>query len=145
LDDLGLPAAIEWQANEFASRTGIDCEVILPSSDLHVDSGKSTAIFRILEECLTNVMRHAQAKSVRVSLGAEDGNLFLIVRDDGVGFQESNVSNSMGSLGLLGIKERAQACGGDVMITSSPGNGTTVTIRVPADAVPVQGEDECTS
>ena len=133
LDDLGLSAAIEWQANEFASRTGIDCEVILQSSDLHADSGISTTIFRIFQECLTNVMRHAQAKSVRVTLRGEDGNLVLMVQDDGVGFPESSVSNTMGSLGLLGMKERAQACGGDVIITSSPGNGTTVTIRVPVD------------
>jgi signal transduction histidine kinase len=140
LDDLGLPAAIEWEAGEFASRTGIDCEVILPSSDLHVDSEVSTTIFRIFQECLTNVMRHAQARSVRVSLAAEDGNLSLIVQDDGVGFQESNASNPMGSLGILGMKERAQACGGEVIIASSPGNGTTVAIRVPAGAVPAQRE-----
>jgi PAS domain S-box-containing protein len=142
LDDLGLPAAIEWQANEFASRTGIDCKVILPSTDLHIESGKSTAIFRIFQECLTNVMRHAEAKSVSVTLRGEDGNLFLIVQDDGVGFPESHVSNSMGSLGLLGMKERAQACGGEAIITSSPGNGTTVAVRVPVDAVPVQREEK---
>ncbi len=139
LDDVGLPAAIEWRANEFASRTGIDCEVIVPSTQLLIDSGKSTAIFRIFEECLTNIMRHAEAKSVRVSLRAEDGDVFLSVQDDGVGFRESSVSNSMESLGLLGMKERAQACGGEVIVTSSPGHGTTVTIRVPnTQAVPMQ-------
>ena len=131
LDDLGLSAAIEWQANEFASRTGVDCEIILPSAELHVEGGKSTAIFRIFEECLANVTQHAEAKTVRISLSAEDGNLFLIVQDDGVGFQEPNVSNSMESLGLLGMKERAQACGGEAIFTSSPGNGTKVTVRVP--------------
>ena len=139
LDDVGLPAAIEWRANEFASRTGIDCEVIVPSTELPIDNSKSTAIFRIFEECLTNVMRHAEAKSVRVSLRAEDGDVFLSVQDDGVGFRESSVSNSMESLGLLGMKERAQACGGEVIVTSSPGHGTTVTIRVPnTQPVPVQ-------
>jgi PAS domain S-box-containing protein len=138
LDDLGLPAAIEWQASEFASRTGIDCEVILQSSGLQVNSGKSTTIFRIFQECLTNVMRHAEAKSVRVTLRGEDGNLVLIVKDDGVGFRESSVSDTMRSLGLLGMKERAQAYGGEVTITSSPGNGTTVTISVPEEAMAVQ-------
>ncbi len=133
LDDLGLPAAIEWQLNEFASRTGIGCETDFPSTDFQVDSGKSTAIFRLFQECLTNVARHAQAKSVRVSLRGEDGNLLLTVQDDGVGFAESSVSNATGSLGLLGMKERAQACGGDVQISSSPGNGTTVSVSVPLE------------
>jgi len=133
LDDLGLPAAIEWQVNEFASRTGIGCEIKLPSNELHIDSGKSIAIFRIFQECLTNVARHAEAKSVRVSLRGEDGNLLLTIQDDGVGFAESSVSNSTGSLGLLGMKERAQACGGDVQISSSPGNGTTVSVFVPLE------------
>jgi PAS domain S-box-containing protein len=142
LDDLGLPAAIEWQASEFASRTGIDCEVILQSSDLHADSGISTTIFRIFQECLTNVMRHAEAKSVRVTLRGEDGNLVLIVKDDGVGFRESSVSDTMRSLGLLGMKERAQAYGGEVTVTSSPGNGTTVTIRVPEEAMAVQRQEK---
>ncbi len=142
LDDLGLSAALEWQVNEFASRTGIGCEIVLPSTHVHLDSGKSTAIFRIFQECLTNVTRHAQAKSVRVSLRGEDGNLFLIVQDDGVGFRESSVSNTIGSLGLLGMKERAQAYGGEVIITSSPGNGTTVTIRVPAEAMSVERQEK---
>jgi PAS domain S-box-containing protein len=142
LDDLGLPAAIEWQANEFASRTGIDCEVILQPSDLQADSGISTTIFRIFQECLTNVMRHAEAKSVRVTLRGEDGNLVLIVNDDGVGFRESSVSDTMRSLGLLGMKERAQAYGGEVTITSFPGNGTTVTIRVPEEAMAVQRQEK---
>jgi PAS domain S-box-containing protein len=133
LDDLGLPAAIEWHANDFTSRTGIPCEIKLPSNELHIDSGKSIAIFRIFQECLTNVMRHAEAKSVRVSLRGEEGTLLLTVQDDGVGFAESSVSNSTGSLGLLGMKERAQACGGDVQISSSPGNGTTVSISVPLE------------
>jgi PAS domain S-box-containing protein len=142
LDDLGLSAALEWQAKEFASRTGIACDIALPSTDLRIDSGQSTAIFRIFQECLTNVMRHAEAKSVRVSLRGEDGNLVLIVQDDGVGFRESDVSSSMGSLGLLGMKERAQACGGEVVITSSPGSGTTVTIRVPVEAMSVERQEK---
>jgi signal transduction histidine kinase len=70
---------------------------------------------------------------VRVALSQEDENIVLIVEDDGIGFSESNLSNSLGSLGLLGMKERAQFCGGDVQISSSPGNGTTVTVRVPVD------------
>jgi signal transduction histidine kinase len=133
LDDLGLAAAIEWQASEFASRNGVHCQVSVPPVDLHLDGDRATATFRIFQECLTNVIRHAQAKSVRVALCQEEESILLVVEDDGIGFCESDLSNSLGSLGLLGMKERAQFCGGDVQISSSPGNGTTVTVRVPVD------------
>ena len=144
LDDLGLAAAIEWQANEFASRNGVRCEVNVPPVDLHLDGDRATAAFRIFQECLTNVIRHAQAKSVRVSLCQEDENILLVVEDDGIGFRESDLSNSLGSLGLLGMKERAQFCGGEVQISSSPGNGTTVTVRVPVDTPGAEREQTCT-
>jgi PAS domain S-box-containing protein len=133
LDDLGLAAAIEWQASEFASRNGVHCEVSVPPVDLHLDGDRATAAFRIFQECLTNVARHAQAKSVRASLVQEDESILLVVQDDGIGFCESELSNTLGSLGILGMKERAQFCGGNVQIKSSPGNGTTVTVRVPVD------------
>jgi signal transduction histidine kinase len=133
LDDLGLAAAIEWQASEFAARNGIPCQVSVPPVDLHLDGDRATATFRIFQECLTNVIRHAQAKSVRIALYQQEESILLIVEDDGIGFHESGFSNALGSLGLLGMKERAQFCGGDVQISSSPGNGTTVTVRVPVD------------
>ena len=145
LDDLGLAAAIEWQASEFASRNGVRCQVSVPPVDLHMDGDRATAAFRIFQECLTNVIRHAQAKSVRVSLCQEDENILLVVEDDGIGFCESDLSNSLGSLGLLGMKERAQFCGGDVQISSSPGNGTTVTVRVPVDTPGAERKQTCTS
>ena len=88
LDDLGLAAAIEWQASDFASRNGIRCEVSVPPVDLHLDGDRATATFRIFQECLTNVIRHAQAKSVRVALSQEDENILLVVEDDGIGFCE---------------------------------------------------------
>jgi len=145
LDDLGLAAAIEWQASEFTSRNGVLCEVSVPPVDLHLDGDRATATFRIFQECLTNVIRHAQAKSVYVDLCQEDHNILLIVKDDGIGFSETGLSNSLGSLGLLGMKERAQFCGGDVHISSSPGNGTTVTVRVPADIPRAERSETCTS
>jgi PAS domain S-box-containing protein len=128
LDDLGLAAAIEWQAGEFATRTGIHCAVTVPATDLSLDGDTATAFFRIFQECLTNVMRHAQAGTVRVALNEQDGDLVLVVADDGKGLRESDLS---GSLGFLGMKERAQVCGGNLEVSSSPGNGTTVTLRVP--------------
>jgi signal transduction histidine kinase len=145
LDDLGLAAAVEWQAADFASRNGVRCQVSVPPVDLHLDGDRATAAFRIFQECLTNVIRHAKAKSVHVSLCQEQENILLVVEDDGIGFCESDLSNSLGSLGLLGMKERAQFCGGEVQISSSPGNGTTVTIRVPVDTPGAEREQICTS
>jgi signal transduction histidine kinase len=129
LDDLGLAAAIEWQANEFASRTGIECIMSVPSADIAVEGKHSTEFFRIFQECLTNVIRHAEAKTVRVALIEDQGDLVLSVADDGKGFRESEVPEA---LGFLGMKERAQVCGGSLEIVSSPGAGTTITLRVPA-------------
>jgi PAS domain S-box-containing protein len=144
LDDLGLAAAIEWQASEFAARNDVRCQVSVPPVDLHLDGDRATAAFRIFQECLTNVIRHAHAKSVSVSLCQHDDNIVLVVEDDGIGFRQSDLSNSLGSLGLLGMKERAQFCGGNVQISSSPGNGTTVTIRVPVDAPGAERVQTCT-
>jgi PAS domain S-box-containing protein len=145
LDDLGLAAAIEWQASEFASRNGVKCQVSVPPVDLHLDGDRATATFRIFQECLTNVIRHAQAKSVRVALYQEEKSILLVVEDDGIGFCETGFSNSLGSLGLLGMKERAQFCGGDVQISSSTGNGTTVTVRVPVDIPRAERMETCIS
>ena len=138
LDDLGLAAAVEWQSNEFAARAGILCEVSVPAGELRLDGDRATAIFRIYQECLTNIARHAEARTVRTSLYQQDESLVLVVRDDGKGFRESEVA---GSLGVLGMKERAQVCGGSVQVSSSPGEGTTVTVCVPLhDSGAEQGE-----
>ncbi len=142
LDDLGLAPAIEWQANEFSSRTGIACHVSIPSGELYVDGDRATAIFRIFQECLTNVVRHAEAHSVQASLSEQEGNIILTVADDGKGFRESEVS---GSLGVLGMKERAQVCGGSVQVSSFPGRGTTITVRMPAIAANVEREENAYS
>jgi PAS domain S-box-containing protein len=145
LDDLGLAAAIEWQASDFAARNDIPCQVSVPPVDLHLDGDRATATFRIFQECLTNIIRHAQAKSVRIALYQQEESILLIVEDDGIGFHESGLSNALGSLGLLGMKERAQFCGGDVDISTSPGNGTTVTVRVPVDIPRAERTEVCTS
>ena len=145
LDDLGLAAAIEWQANEFVARYGVPCEISVPPVDLHLDGDRATATFRIFQECLTNVIRHAQAKSVRIILTQEEENILLVVEDDGVGFSESGNSNPLGSLGLLGMKERAQFCGGNVQISSTPGSGTKVTVRVPVDTPSAERSETCIS
>ena len=145
LDDLGLAAAIEWQAADFSSRNDVQCQVTVPPVDLHLDGDRATATFRIFQECLTNVLRHAQAKSVRVDMRQEEEFILLVVEDDGIGFSESEFSNTLGSLGLLGMKERAQFCGGNVLISSSPEMGPKVTVRVPVDTPSTARSEICVS
>jgi PAS domain S-box-containing protein len=130
LDDLGLIAAIEWQAGEFEERTGTPCVVHTSATDVPIDGPLSTAVFRIFQEALTNVTRHAQAAHVEVRIAVVEGFLSLEVRDDGVGIT-LEAAQSPRSLGLLGIRERAQRFGGSVSVGPSSPRGTLVAIRVP--------------
>jgi len=140
LDDLGLEAAIEWQAKEFAARTGVRCEVSVPAEDLVLASDVATAIFRIFQEALTNVARHAEATLVHVSLRKQPTTLLLEVKDDGKGFRTEDLAGSASFLGLLGMRERAFVFDGDVVISSAPGAGTTVTATIPLQ--PTAGDKE---
>ncbi|MGH7900426.1 MAG: PAS domain S-box protein, partial [Thermodesulfobacteriota bacterium] len=130
LDDLGLTAAIEWQAQEFQTRMGIRCRFTSSLENITLDKERSTAIFRILQETLTNVARHANATRVNISLKEKAGNLVLEVRDNGEGISKNAISNPK-SLGLIGIRERAILLGGKVKISGSPGKGTTITVQIP--------------
>lgn len=130
LDTLGLCAAIEWQARDFQTRTGIRCEVKLPASDLAVDRERSTALFRILQESLTNVARHSEAESVTVHLAFEPPELILRIQDNGRGIRAAELDNPR-SIGLLGMRERATLLGGQCAIIGCPGVGTIVHARVP--------------
>ena len=130
LDDLGLSAALEWQAQEFESRTGIRCRITLPREPLDLDAERSTAIFRIFQESLTNVARHAHATRVEAHLERVSNDLFFEVRDNGKGF-DTNGPGDKKTLGLLGMKERAMMMDGKFEIKSYPGQGTTVTVLVP--------------
>jgi signal transduction histidine kinase len=130
LDDMGLVAAIGWQANEFQKRMGIRCRVELPAAPLEADSALSTAVFRIFQEVLTNISRHARASSVSVRLEVERSRLMLTVKDDGVGIAASAV-RAPASMGLLGMQERAQQFGGELRVRGIRGRGTTVTLRMP--------------
>lgn len=130
LDDLGLTAALEWQAQEFQSRTGVECNVILPHEPLTLDPERSTAIFRIFQESLTNVARHAQATRVVARLDAKADALILEVRDNGKGFNAQE-SRARRSLGLVGMQERALLLNGELNVEGVPGVGTTMTLRIP--------------
>jgi len=128
LDDLGLAAAIEWQAQQFQARTGIICDCSLESIELSAE--QSTAVFRIFQEALTNVLRHAQATRVDIKIKKEKSDFVLSVSDNGKGITDGEKSEQH-SLGILGMRERAHLIGGDVSITSAEGQGTVVTLRVP--------------
>jgi PAS domain S-box-containing protein len=129
LDKLGLMAAIEWHAREF-QRGGIRTVLQLPECPLQLDSGRSTMVFRIFQEALTNVARHANATRVTVTVRISDSSLTLIVADDGSGVEIERAA-STDSLGLGGMRERALALGGTVDIGRAPTRGTIVTLRIP--------------
>ncbi|TLY60052.1 MAG: response regulator [Gammaproteobacteria bacterium] len=133
LDRLGLAAAIGWQAGEFQRRSGIRCNVSLPQEELPVDRDRSTAVFRILQELLTNVVRHAGATRVDVALRSESNELLLTVADNGRGIDEE-AANSPKSFGLMGVRERVLPFGGRVEISGVRAKGTTVTVALPAAA-----------
>lgn len=130
LDDLGLVAAIEWQANEFQGRTGIMCRVTSNLPDRQLDADLNTAFFRIFQETLTNVIRHANATRVDVHLAGGDDAIVLTVRDNGRGITPAEIRDRR-SIGLLGMGERAALLGGKVEIKGAPGQGTEVTVRIP--------------
>jgi signal transduction histidine kinase len=129
LDDLGLVAALEWLASDFQRRTGVECIVSL-DEEIELDAGRSTALFRICQESLTNVSRHANATSVRISLHASNSNVVLSVVDNGKGIAADETSHR-GSFGIIGMTERARALGGRVDFDGVPGEGTRVEVTLP--------------
>jgi PAS domain S-box-containing protein len=130
LDDLGLVAALEWAAEDFQARTGTKCRVSLPEEDIALDQERATALFRIFQETLTNIARHAAATEVNGRLSNQDGVLLLEVRDNGKGVNQEQLCAPT-SLGILGMRERALLLGGDLTITGAPGQGTVVSARIP--------------
>ena len=133
LDEIGLGAAFEWQAREFQRRTGIRCQVNLAAHWVDPDKERSTAIFRVFQELLTNVARHANATRVTVSLADADDGIKLTVEDNGRGIREDEVS-SRRSLGFLGLRERVLAFGGNVDVKGEEGKGTRVAVSIPASS-----------
>jgi signal transduction histidine kinase len=129
LDDMGLVAAVGWQAKEFQKRTGIRCRASLPP-EAKLDIDVSTTMFRIFQEILTNVARHSRATRVDIELGIGESAVSLEVVDNGVGIEDRELTAKK-SLGLLGMQERALLFGGDVSITGSPGHGTRVSVSIP--------------
>ena len=136
LQDLGLVAALRTLGEEFARSSGIRVTLDLPDTDLDLPPESSLALFRIAQESLTNIRRHAQARSVRLSLELSREHMILRVEDDGVGFDASHTQHRRH--GLAGMRHRVQMFFGEFAIDSRPGAGTRVTATLPLAAV-VQG------
>ncbi len=132
LDDLGLQEAVEWQGREFEKRTGIRFHFDNGDEGIVLDTKRSTTVFRIFQETLTNILRHARAKNIDATMSENDDTITLQVCDDGIGIKPEQVSN-VKSLGLLGMRERALVWGGKVAIESADDQGTTVTIEIQRD------------
>ncbi|MDE1942694.1 MAG: PAS domain-containing protein [Betaproteobacteria bacterium] len=137
LDDLGLPAAIEWLLTTFTQRTRVDHTLHLPETPAGCDADTSTALFRIVQEALTNVSRHSLATHVTVSLQAGADGTRLSVADNGKGMDE-RLATAPSSLGLIGMRERTLMLGGHLAIRSTPGAGTTVDVHIPANLAQAQ-------
>ena len=130
LDDLGLAAAADWLAQNFTRRTGVPCELVVGQGFDETPDPVATTIFRTLQESLTNIAKHADARGVEVTLSNDAGEVVLVVRDDGRGFSPAQPRKPQ-SFGLLGLRERAYLLGGEVSIDSAPGGGTIVEMRLP--------------
>jgi PAS domain S-box-containing protein len=130
LDDLGLIPAAEWLVNNFKQRTGIECKFTADPPDLELRDPHATAIFRILQESLANVAKHAHASRVDITLYGADGEIALRVRDDGCGFAAGD-PRKPNSFGLVGLRERAYLLDGEITVETAPGKGATIEVRIP--------------
>ncbi len=127
LDDLGLPAALEWQANQVSRSTGVKVKLVSAGIPDELPEEHKINIFRIVQEALNNVCRHARASSVEITLKAGEGRISVTIRDDGRGFRKPRPSG----LGLIGMHERAESLGGTLLVKSDPGEGTTIEVCLP--------------
>jgi two-component system, NarL family, sensor histidine kinase UhpB len=134
LDDLGLNAAIEWLAHGWAARMGIKVRLRLDPADPDIGEAAAIALYRMVQEALTNIARHARASEVRIELRQAGGALRLTVQDNGVGFAESSMYRE-GSHGLMGLRERAYMLGGELQVGNARSGGGRITVRLPLRGV----------
>ncbi|KIH83791.1 Sensory box histidine kinase/response regulator [Pseudomonas batumici] len=132
--DMGLTPALEWLVSEFSKNTGIGCRLRAPSARLELDDERATATFRVIQESLTNIARHAQASRVDIHLECSSEHVLIEVRDNGKGFDPEQLPR--GTLGMLGMRERGLMLGGAVTIDSAPGQGTRVWVSIPFQVAP---------
>lgn len=127
---IGIVVSIKWLCDNFAAHSGIPCVLDSPDPNVELEEARAVVIFRIVQESLTNIMRHAHARNVKVAIGARNGDLHLEVRDDGMGFDMADPKHQE-THGLFGMRERALACGGHLDVASAPGKGTVISVRIP--------------
>lgn len=137
LDDLGFGEAVTWQAQEIAKRSKLDIHLDLIHAEMVTDPHVSTSLFRIVQESLTNVVRHSEATTVSIELTSDEENLILSVRDNGKGFREAGRQSG---IGLLNMRERSLSMGGEFQIVSAPGEGTTILVTTPLHLTVKSGE-----
>jgi len=133
LDDLGLAAALRSLVGEFRRQHKVQCELTLPDEDLDLPVAHASAVFRIVQESLTNIGKHARATRVDVTVAIDDEKVDVKISDDGVGFA-TDAPRKADSYGLLGVRERAFLLGGEAHVTSAPGLGTRVEVHLPVAA-----------
>jgi signal transduction histidine kinase len=131
LDQLGLISALEWQAKEFITKSGIDCILVNNFGETEVNRNVSIAVYRIFQEALTNVMRHSKATRVDVKIGRNNNHLEFEILDNGVGFELKE--NKSKTFGVLGMKERAIILGGDFKVENIKPSGTKIIVNIPLD------------
>ncbi len=132
--DLGLAAAIEWQVNEFRRRSGIACDLFMSEKEFAIDDARATSLFRIVQESLSNVIRHADASRVMIELSRNGDRLAMKITDNGIGIYPERRKKT-NSFGLVGVEERVLALDGEFLIDSAPGQGTVLTILIPLKTV----------
>ena len=131
LDDLGLISAIDWLKEQYNQRTDIHFTLDMPKEDIEVKDEHATAIFRITQEALTNIIRHAEAKNVKIQVKFSNSNISLKVCDDGKGIKKNNKPAKEKTFGVFGMQERAAMLGGEMKIVSQPNKGTTINLSLP--------------
>jgi PAS domain S-box-containing protein len=130
LDDLGLAPALDWLAGDFRRRTGLSCEMIVTAPPGRIGGNAANSLYRVVQEALSNVVRHSLARCVEVRLGVEEEAVLLSVKDDGIGINPAQAS-SADAFGLIGARERIEGLGGSLFVVGEPGNGTVLTARIP--------------
>ncbi|MFW5979018.1 MAG: PAS domain-containing sensor histidine kinase [Bacteroidia bacterium] len=130
IDDMGICSAIEWYVNEFSKNSNIECDITLPPHEINIDKSKALNIYRIVQEALNNVYRHAEASKVEVVMKQHKKDITLEITDDGVGY-EPNENQATDNLGLIGMKERAYILNAAFSITSDKGSGTQISMKIP--------------
>jgi signal transduction histidine kinase len=131
LDQLGLISALEWQAKEFKSKSGIECELMNHFGETEINRNISIAVYRIMQEALTNVIRHSKASKVDVRISRSNNHLELEICDNGVGIE--NKKNKMKTFGVLGMRERTIILGGDFKVEKNNPSGTKIMVNIPLD------------